>query len=97
MNSHQFPLEAIADHFELGRVISHTVAHGGVMNHNAILTTSTGEYFIKHITKQFEAKIPFVYKVEHGMSAKGIPSMAMIANSRGEFQFSDESGVELLC
>lgn len=92
MTTHQFPLQAIVDHFNLGQVISCSTTKGGIMNHNTIIETDSGSYFIKHVREKIETRLPLVYNIEHGMKTKGIPAIAMLANKNGEFLFSDESG-----
>lgn len=92
MNSNHFPLQAIIDHFNLGQIISSSSAEGGVMNHNMIIETDSGKYFIKHVREKIETRLPLVYRIEHGMKTKGIPAVAMLANENGDFLFSDKSG-----
>lgn len=92
----QNTLESILVAYGIGTFVSMKKIEEGVLNHNFLLETSKGSYFIKSNTSKIKPSIQYTETVEKFMLTKGIPVIAMLPTNECQTYLEIDGNIYML-
>lgn len=86
----------ISDAYGLDDIVSIEKVEEGVINHNYILASTKGKYFLKTNSIKIKEAVPYTYTAENFMSMKGVPAVTMLKTTDGQIYLEFEGMIYTL-